>query len=591
MCGIAGIVGPGASRRGVEAMVASQKHRGPDDGGTYVDRAGGAAFGHNRLSIIDLSAAGRQPMITADGSLVALLNGEIYNYLELREQLAGYPFRSRTDTEVALAAYELWGEECFERFVGMFALVIWDTRARRLVVARDRFGVKPVYLHERGDGTLYLASEIKAFHAVGIPAEPDATTWATYLAAGVTDHSERTFSKGIRSLAPGHLLVWEDGAAATRCWYDLAATTGQELDQRGEDEVGAEYRALLEESVSLRFRADVPVGINLSGGVDSSTLLGIVDALYGRQSDLTVFTFVTGDARYDELPWVRKMLDQTGHPLQVCKLDVGRVPDLALEIQEAEDEPYGGIPTLAYARLFEVAKEVGVTVLLDGQGLDEQWAGYDYYAAALRGKTAGVVQGSTTRPVRPECLTPEFRALAEPLDVPKPFGDALRDLQYRDARHTKIPRALRFNDRISMRMSRELREPFLDHRLFELALRQPPDRKIDGGTHKRMLREVARSLLPGGLVEAPKRPLQTPQREWLRGPLRPWATDSIEAAIGRWGGVWLDGRAVRREWRAFLDGQSDNSFYVWQWISAALDGEVLDGRRAAARATACAVRV
>jgi asparagine synthase (glutamine-hydrolysing) len=202
--------------------------------------------------------------------------------------------------------------------------------------------------------------------------------------------------------------------------------------------------------------------------------------------------------------------------------------------------------------------------------LDEQWAGYDYYMAALNGHKAGLVQGTKESPVRPACLTPEFRALAEPFETPTAFPDRLRVLQYRDIRFTKIPRALRFNDRISMRSSTELREPFLDHRLFELALRQPAERKIKNGTRKVTLRRIARGLLPNGVVEAPKRPLQTPQREWLRGPLREWVDECVSDTLTVFGGSWLDADAVKRDWRDYCDGVGDNSFYIWQWIGLKL---------------------
>ncbi len=266
------------------------------------------------------------------------------------------------------------------------------------------------------------------------------------------------------------------------------------------------------------------------------------------------------------------MLAYSGHPLRVCWLRPEEVPDLAESVQKHQDEPFGGLPTLAYARLFEVARADGTIVLLDGQGMDEQWAGYDYYGAALNGHNHAntLVQGTTQSPVRPECLTPEFRALATPFKAAEPFPDKLRNMQYRDARYTKIPRALRFNDRISMRSSTELREPFLDHRLFELALRQPPERKISNGTRKLTLREIAKKLLPAGLVESPKRPLQTPQREWLRGPLRSWANEQIEAALSVYGDGWLGAGNVRVAWREYIDGASDNSFYIWQWINLGL---------------------
>jgi asparagine synthase (glutamine-hydrolysing) len=543
-------------------MVAALGHRGPD--GRGIHRDGDAALGHTRLSIIDLSDCGLQPMSDPSGRWWIAFNGEIYNYLELRSALS-WDFRTRTDTEVLLAAYATWGPACLERLLGMFAFLVWDSQERRLFAARDRFGVKPLYLHE-SDGILRVASEIKALHAAGVPARPDAAAWASYLAHGLYDHSERTFWESVSALPGGCFLTWKDGKTSVSRWYDLAGRIDPETDPRTDDEVREEYRALLEESVRLRFRSDVPVGINLSGGLDSSTLLGLVQQVQGPESDIQAFTFVTGDPAYDELPWVEQMLARTRHPLVVCSLSADEVPALAESVARSQDEPFGGLPTLAYARLFERAREAGVIVLLDGQGMDEQWGGYDYYRADGDG-TVSLIQGTRQRSVRPECLTPGMRALAERPELPAPFPDRLRNLQYRDIRYTKIPRALRFNDRVSMRSSTELREPFLDHRLVELALRQPAERKIRGEQQKWLLRSLVGELLPKGVAEAPKRPLQTPQREWLRGPLREWATGQIERALES---GWLDADAVRREWRAFCAGEGDNSFFVWQWISLGL---------------------
>jgi len=560
MCGIAGIFGSDTS--GIEAMVAALGHRGPD--GQGIHRDGDAALGHTRLSIIDLSDCGLQPMSDPSGRWWIAFNGEIYNYLELRSALS-WDFRTNTDTEVLLAAYATWGPACLDRLLGMFAFLIWDSRERRLFAARDRFGVKPLYLHE-SDGALRVASEIKALHAAGVPARPDAAAWASYLSHGLHDHSEGTFWESVRALPGGCFLTWKDGQTSITRWYDLAERIDPEPDSRTDGEVREEYRALLEESVRLRFRSDVPVGINLSGGLDSSTLLGLVQQVQGPESDIQAFTFVTGDPAYDELPWVEQMLARTRHPLVVCSLSAEEVPDLAESVARSQDEPFGGMPTLAYARLFERAREAGVIVLLDGQGMDEQWAGYDYYRADGDG-TVSLIQGTRQRSVRPECLTPGMRALAERPELPAPFPDQLRNLQYRDIRFTKIPRALRFNDRVSMRSSTELREPFLDHRLVELAMRQPAERKIRDGQQKWMLRSLVKELLPKGVAEAPKRPLQTPQREWLRGPLREWATGQIERALES---GWLDADAVRREWRAYCAGEGDNSFFVWQWIGLGL---------------------
>ena len=553
-------------------MVSSQHHRGPDADGIYVDPARVASLGHNRLSIIDLSPAGQQPMSTPDGRFQIVFNGEIYNYLELRSELADYPYRSQTDTEVVLAAYQRWGKACLDRFLGMFAFLLWDEQEQCLFAARDRFGVKPLNYFVDGDGTLLIASEIKALHAAGAPAEFDPVTWATYLTSGAYDHSERTFWKGIKSLPAGHTLTWQNDSLQIRRWYDLAERSGLELDRRPLEAVQEEYLSLLADSVRLRFRSDVPVGINLSGGLDSSTLLGLVQQLQGPESEVIAYTFVTGDKEYDELPWVEQMLARTRHPLRVCWLSAEEVPQLAESVQKHQDEPFGGLPTLAYARLFEIARADGTIVLLDGQGMDEQWAGYDYYLAALNGNggSSNLIQGTKQSPVRVDCLTPEFLSLAQPFKPQQPFPDKLRNMQYRDAVFTKIPRALRFNDRVSMRSSSELREPFLDHRLFELALRQPAERKIADGKSKWFLRQTAKQLLPDGVVEAPKRPLQTPQREWLRGPLREWAGGQIEDALAVFGGSWLDESAVRKSWQNYCDGEGDNSFFVWQWISLGL---------------------
>lgn len=572
MCGIAGIFGRDWRPEDLAEMVDSQRHRGPDGEGTYLAPQREAGLGHNRLSIIDLSDKGRQPMVSSLGNHVIVLNGEIYNYLELKQELESeYFFQTRSDTEVLLAAYQKWGENCLEHLIGMFAFIIWDKSEKTAFAARDRFGVKPMYYHQKIDGTLLIASEIKALHAAGVPQVANEKTWATYLTYGLYDHSVQTFWNDVYSLPGGHYLTWRNNRTAISRWYDIAEKIGDEYDQRPEGQVQAEYFELMKESIKLRFRSDVPVGINLSGGLDSSSLLGLVHEVQGKDGDVKAFTFVTGDANYDELPWVEQMLAKTNHPLIISKLTPEDVPALAEDVQYHQDEPFGGLPTLAYAKLFEKAREQGVTVLLDGNGMDEQWAGYDYYQPSLNGShQPSLIQGTKEKPVRPDCLTPEFRALAEPLEFPAVFSDKIRNLQYRDTRFTKIPRAMRFNDRISMRSSTELREPFLDHRLFELAMRQPAERKITGGTRKKMLRDISQRFLPRAVSAAPKRPVQTPQREWLRNSLREWAGDRINSALAGPQGAFLDKTLVRDSLSNYFCGESDNSFYIWQWISMGL---------------------
>lgn len=576
MCGITGIVRPAGpvNETSLRAMTRILRHRGPDDEGTWTEA--GVGLGNRRLAILDLSVSGRQPMPSEDGRWVITYNGEVYNYIELRDELGG-TFRTGTDTEVLLRAFARSGEGALEQFNGMFALALWDRRDRTLLLARDRFGVKPVYYTVwRGD--LYFASEVKALAAAGAPVEPDRTAWAAYLVYGLHDHGPQTFFKDVYRLPPGHLLRWRNGQAEVRCWYDLARVlAAAHLDDRPEDEVAEEYAGLMADAVRLRFRSDVPVGVTLSGGLDSSTLVGVLHRVFGLGAEIHTYHYATGDPAYDETPWVRRLLEDSRYPLHVAQLRVADVPDLATEVAFFQEEPFGGFPTLAMVRLFQLAMDHGTVVLLGGEGMDEQWGGYDYYARALAGippDGLGPVQGSQSAPTRPECLTREFAALAAPLDSPQPFPDALRNWQYRDIRFTKLPRALRFGDRASSQLSRELREPFLDYRLVELALRQPSDRIIRKGEHKFLLRRIAARLLPGEVAEAPKRPVQTPQREWLRGPLRGWVEACLESpALGASG--WFDLTKLRREWVHYLAGETDNSFAVWQWISVALSDAVL----------------
>lgn len=569
MCGIAGIIGKNLNLERIQGMLESQQHRGPDNHHAVVKPEAGWALGHNRLSIIDLSPSSHQPMTDTSGRYWLSFNGEIYNYLELKSKLAPhYQFQTGGDTEVLLAAYITWGPACLDQCIGMFAFAIWDSQERTLFLARDRFGVKPLYYHLDSRGNLVFASEIKALHAYGVPREPNHTIWSSYLSSGVYDHSPQTFWQNIQALPSGHYLTWHQQQTQLTQWFSLAESVGDQQDQRTDEAVSEEYRHLLSDTIQLRFRADVAVGINLSGGLDSSLLLGLIHQAGIDQSNVKAFSFTCGDPAYDEWPWVQQMLTHTQHPFEKVLLQANDVPALSQSVHAHQDEPFGGIPTLAYAHLFEQAKHAGVTVLLDGQGMDEQWAGYDYYQRLSTTKPAPVIQGSLHSPVRPNCLRPSFLAKAETFHPPKPFQNALLDTQYRDVCHTKIPRALRFNDRISMRASRELREPFLDHRLVILAMRQPKSRKIQQQQGKWFLRKMAKSIIPNTLSEAPKRALQTPQREWLRGPLKAWVLGKMDRAA-QIAPDWLDRRAMQQEWELFEQGKCDNSFFVWQWISIA----------------------
>lgn len=567
MCGIAGVLdSSGVAPNTVRTMLSCLQDRGPD--ASAVTNIHGGAIGHSRLSIVDLRAVSNQPFQSLDGRYTLVFNGEIYNYQELRRELEGsYRFRTRSDTEVLLAAYIRWGRSALERLQGMFAFAVWDEKEHSLFAARDRFGVKPFFYSEYG-GAFSFASEIKALWMAGVPRAPNERTWAAYLSRGMYRSNGEVFWRDVLELPSGCLLRVRDGRVSTERWYSLDERVQgliESVRDLSDDDILDQAESLLLESVRLRLHADVPVSVNLSGGLDSSLLLALT--LRQGAEGVTAYSFYTGDPRYDELPWIEKMLEGTGVPLTGVRLGAEEVPTLAREVALKQDEPFGGIPTLAYAKLFQAARSAGRLVLLDGQGLDEAWAGYDYYQTP---SNAPVVQGVRSSAVRPQCASPGLLAHASDLSVPTPFDDALRNVQWRDLMVTKLPRALRFNDRVSMAASTELREPFLHHELVELGVAARADHKIRDGVSKWTPRTVARRLLPKEVALSPKRPVQTPQREWLRGELRDWASDMVNLLFQSSVAGWFDETKTREELQLYFDQGGDNSFYIWQWINTAL---------------------
>ncbi len=566
MCGIAGIIGENPPEAELQKMLEEQAHRGPDHTGTFMDK-GFAALGHNRLAIIDLSPEANEPFTDNSGRYYLTFNGEIYNYKELREELKNsYQFKTTSDTEVLLAAYIQWGKDCLQKFNGMFSFAIWDTKEKKLFATRDRFGVKPFY-YTIHDDCFYFSSEIKALQAVVQRDLPNKKVWANYFSYGSYGMPEETFFEGIAQLPGGHSLEFFKGKLATEKWYDFEARVANIQTDHSFEEAKEIYFSLLKDSISLRFRADVPIGFNISGGVDSSLLLALVNQFESKKN-INAYTFYTGDERYDELPWVEQMTATTANPLTRIKFGAGDVAKSANYINRAQNEPFGGIPTLAYSKIFEQARKDGTKVLLDGQGRDEQWAGYDYYQNQDSEKT---IQGMGNKsPFRKNVLAPYFAALAEKPSYPEPFDNDLQNKQFRDLFYTKIPRALRFNDRISMAHSTELREPFLDYRLVEFAFAQPPEFKISNGVQKFMLRELLKPLVPKNITYAPKRPLQTPQREWLAEELNEFTSRHLKQLKNSDVSDWFDHDKIQKEWQAYLKGDNKSSFHIWQWVNASL---------------------
>jgi asparagine synthase (glutamine-hydrolysing) len=609
-------------------MARAQAHRGPDDEGVWT--APGVALGHRRLSILDLSSRGHEPMASADGRHVLTFNGEVYNYLELRRELPEYPYRSRTDTEVILAAYARWGEACVERFVGMFAFALWDAEREVLFCARDRLGIKPFHYAFHG-GDFLFASEVKAILAAGVPARPDGSTWAAYLTHGVYDHGEATFFEGVEALPGGSTLSVRMGVSAgdgggvpalpgggvrvapvdplslrPRVFWDLGSLT-RDVTPLSDAEAEAGFLERFEDAVRLRLRSDVPLGVNLSGGLDSASLVATVDAVSEEAGALQTFTAAFGDPKYDETEFAARVPRRREWKRHFQRLDVADVWPLAVEASWHQEAPYGGISTLGYHHLHALARDLGVTVLLEGQGVDEMLAGYRYFRplhhldllesgargllrgelraeAALEGRSwrDGVaamrqalghgepVYQDGTAFLAPDTLAPAVaeRAGAYPA-FPEPYRDRLRNALYRDLRHTKLPRVLRMNDRLSMAFSRELREPYLDHRLVEFALRLPADQRIRLGRAKEVLSRAMVRRLPDEVRLPPKRAVVSPQREWLRGPLAAGVEGLL--ASGRFAARGLfDARRCREAFARFRAGAGSNAFFVWQWVGTEL---------------------
>lgn len=590
MCGIAGLVGrlEPHDAATLTRMTTALRHRGPDDEG-YLLAAPGAtprlfagadtvpaithprlpteippdtrvAFGHRRLSIVDLSPAGHGPMGSADGARWITYNGEVFNYVELREELRafGHVFRTATDTEVLLAAYAQWGPAALDRFNGMWAFALYDAENRTVFCARDRFGVKPFH-YWRGDRVFAFASEIKGLLAHGrVGARVRDAAVRAFLVDGALDESERTFFEDVRSLPGGHCLTvrLDDGSVSVRPWYRLPDT----IERAGDP---AEMRALLEDAVRLRLRSDVDVGTCLSGGLDSSSIVALTAHLRSAEAEgkHRSFTITYPDAGLDETPHVESVVAATG---VLSRRDTPSADELVRDLPalvRAQDEPFPSAGAYSQWRVMRLAAEDGVKVLLDGQGGDEVLAGYEYHygpyfaeVAASRGWSAALAEvrdahAVTGRPASFYAGLLAYHALPLPEALRRravnrwashgrlpeaalsPNGsrpDALRSERHRPRKslaaerranllQTSLPALLRYEDRNSMAFSVEARTPFLDVRLVERAMALPAADLIRHGWTKAILRDAMAGVLPESVRQRrDKLGFATPERRWLR---------------------------------------------------------------------------
>jgi asparagine synthase (glutamine-hydrolysing) len=631
MCGIAGFFDSRTRMpqeemlRLAAAMADKLSTRGPDDGAAWADEASGIALGHRRLSIVDLSAAGRQPMVSASGDSVLCYNGEIYNAEELRPALVarGVRFRGHSDTEIILEACEAWGpQQAAERLIGMFAFAWWDRRTRRLWLVRDRLGIKPLYWTQTS-GAVLFASQPKSFfpHPQWRPFL-DRDALAAYFRFGYLP-SRHSIYRGLQQVQPGTIVAIDTRhRVETFVFWSAVAVARAGVDNRFGGSFEEATEALdqqLRDAVKRRMIADVPLGAFLSGGIDSSTVVALMQA----QSTTPVKTFAIGfdETAYDEAPFAKAVaahLKTDHHELYVppaAALDT--IPTLA----DRFDEPFADssqIPALLVSQL----TRRHVSVALSGDGGDEVFGGYPRYdfaarleglqsvlprgvrrlgAAAIRSlspsrwerlavllcgqargarfgerlhKAARVVESDdagdlyrllTSHWLAPEHLVPGAKEIAPARVIDDPVRarlDRREAMQLRDLLAYLPEDILTKVDRASMAFGLEARVPLLDHRVVALAWRLPPSFKYAPGTSKRVLRAVLARYVPPALFERPKRGFEVPLAAWLRGPLREWADDLLSEAALAEGGV-LSPAPVRAAWAAHRSGRAELHNPLW----------------------------
>jgi asparagine synthase (glutamine-hydrolysing) len=634
MCGICGFLGPSGgddidrAAETVAAMATTLAHRGPDDAGVWVDATAGIALGHRRLSILDLSPEGHQPMVSACGRYVLCFNGEIYNHRELRRALGqGAPWRGHSDTEVLLQALVSWGiERTLASVNGMFAFALWSRDEGALYLARDRLGEKPLYYGSSGDHFLF-ASELKALRAhPAWESRIDRDALALFLRFGYVPAPHSIF-RGIGKLPPGCWLRLEAGDAVPRVhayWSARAVAAAGVANpfQGSETDAVDALEALLLDAVGRRMEADVPLGAFLSGGIDSSTVVALMQA----QADRPVRTFSIGfrEADFDEAVHARAVAAHLG--CEHTELYVAPEAGLALlpELPRLWDEPFGDVSQIPTYLVSAMARE-HVTVCLSGDGGDELFGGYNRYlwvdstgrSIARLPRLVRRLGASLIHALGPEAwnrlLAPAARLLPGALRVQSPgyrlykaalvlatdepaaiyrslvshwqrptdlviggveprtvldeedgsgLGDGLQTMMYLDA-VTYLPDDILVKvDRASMGVGLEARVPLLDHRLFEFAWSLPRAWKVRDGVGKRPLRAVLQRHLPGALLDRPKMGFSVPLGAWLRGPLRDWAEALLDEGRLRREG-FLAPEPVRSAWRDHLAGSRAGEYRLW----------------------------
>ncbi len=567
MCGIAGIISPNPSRithEYLKMMADAISHRGPDGEGFWISPENHVGFGHRRLSIIDPSAAAAQPM-HFEGRYTIVFNGEIYNYLELREDLTGkgHEFRTRSNTEVILAAYAQYGEDCLGYFDGMFAFGIWDEVEQVFFGARDRFGEKPFfYFIDESDKSFYFASEMKGLWAVGIPRRIDPQALLYFLALGYTNlpvERERTFYNNIYSLPPAHSLSihLQSNSIIIQSYWDLDRSVRVLMDEKDAIE---RFRELFFNSVRRRLRSDVEIGTSLSGGLDSSSIVAAASRQRGGDGRYKCFSANFPGFEKDESSRIKQVKDRFWLEAHFVIPGAQDCADNFTRVCYYQEQPFGSASIYAQYKVFELARKNSIKVLLDGQGADEILAGYEKYihwwlqelyserklrqfrkekrefiknghnldwgiqnlfAAWLPGMAALHLQNRTSRRLKRNSELDEsfVRAYYDYNYCYKPFVRELNDILYYDSTQSGLEQLLGFADRNSMAHGIEIRLPFLGHELVEFVFSIASDFKFRNGYNEWILRESMKDELPASIVwQTQKIGFEPPQMQWMTHP-------------------------------------------------------------------------
>jgi asparagine synthase (glutamine-hydrolysing) len=605
MCGLAGIIGdfsPQQTRDALTSMLRTQQHRGPDSTGMWCGNVSGTnvGLGLSRLKILDLSDAANQPMISEDGRYILVYNGEVYNYVELREELAasGVRFRTHGDTEVVLQALIHWGPNAFMRFNGMWALALLDVEAGEILLSRDRFGIKPLYTYTDDRG-LHVASEIKTILAATRKRfQVNPAVAHAFLRQNLLCTSAATFFSGIEEFPAGSWAVVPVSGVRRqmpkpRRFWTIPTTNGNGSSNgtpAGRDDSFIEsVRATFLDAVRLRLRSDVPIGVLLSGGTDSSAIAAALQCLSPSAADITLISAV-GAAGHDEQPFIDLMANHLRRHVEKVSLNYSPSQALALmgEVSWFNDEPLGSFSTVAHYLLMRRAKELGITVLLSGQGADELLCGYRKYLGfyvqdLLRSgnwlAAAGVLRsfldnGTVLSQVRyreAKRYLPQWLRLGE-IDV---RGPALQDVkdnidvglsrdgvvgrQVIDVERLSVPVLVHYEDRMSMAMAREIRLPFLDYRLVSLLVPLPTEYKLRDGWTKWVFRQAMEPLLPREIAwRKDKQHFIVPQNEWFRCELRQEVVHLLDSEWVTAGLGLIDPRRMRERYEAYLRQRTEN---------------------------------